>query len=340
MEFRVEFIAMKRLFLIIALIINSSCGSNSTGDKLVVYTSRQPQFIEPLFEQFTKETGIQIIHLSGDAQQLLERIYTEGETTSADLFITVDAGVLWQAAHRGILAKVSSEVLQTNIPAYLRDPENQWFGLSKRLRTIVVSNNALQKPPESYSDLASDEWSNRLCLRTSEKVYNQSLIASLILNLGEAQAFQVVKGWVNNLSTKVFSSDTLALKAVQAGQCDATIVNTYYFGRLLANDEGGNLNLIWANQDSTGVHVNISGGGVVKYSERPEQAIKLLEWLTSKWPQEKYANLNLEYPVVEGIEVHPILKSWGEFKEDNLNARILGELQQDAVLLAREADYD
>ena len=322
------------------LAVISGCGTNSTAEKLVVYTSRQPQLIEPLFEQYTKETGIEIVHLSGDAQQLLERIKTEGEDTAADLFITVDAGVLWQAAERGVLESITSKTLQANIPAYLRDPDNQWFGLSKRLRTIVINNAAMQEAPKSYAELATNDWNRRLCLRTSQKVYNQSLIASFIANFGEKESLKVLNGWINNLATKVFSSDTLALKAVQAGQCDATIVNSYYLGRLVASAEAANLNLIWANQDSTGVHVNISGGGVVKYSKQKTEAIKLLEWLTSTWAQEQYANLNLEYPVVEGTVLHPVLESWGEFKEDNLNAKILGALQKEAVLLAREANYN
>ncbi len=322
------------------LAVISGCGISSSSEKLVVYTSRQPQLIEPLFEQYTKETGIEIVHLSGDAQQLLERIKTEGEDTAADLFITVDAGVLWQAAERGVLESVTSKTLQANIPPYLRDPDNQWFGLSKRLRTIVINNAAMQEAPKSYAELATNDWNSRLCLRTSQKVYNQSLIASFIANFGEQETLKVLNGWINNLATKVFSSDTLALKAVQAGQCDATIVNSYYLGRLVASGEAENLNLIWANQDSTGVHVNISGGGVVKYSKQKTEAIKLLEWLTSTWAQEQYANLNLEYPVVEGTVLHPVLESWGEFKEDNLNAKILGALQKEAVLLAREANYN
>ena len=149
------------------LAVISGCGVNTTSEKLVVYTSRQPQLIEPLFEQYTKETGIEIVHLSGDAQQLLERIKTEGEDAAADLFITVDAGVLWQAAARGVLQSINSEMLQANIPAYLRDPANQWFGLSKRLRTIVINDAAMENTPISYADLATDKWSSRLCLRTS-----------------------------------------------------------------------------------------------------------------------------------------------------------------------------
>lgn len=331
---------MQKLLLISFLLAITGCSDKSNPESLVVYTSRQPQLIEPLFEQYTKETGIKIVLLSGDAQQLLERINSEGETTAADLFITVDAGVLWQAAEKGILAQVDSELLDRRIPNYLRDPDNQWFGLSKRLRTIVVNDSGLIESPETYEDLSSEKWKNRLCLRTSQKVYNQSLIASLISNIGEDQAIKVVRGWVNNLSTKVFSSDTLALKAVQAGQCDATIVNSYYLGRLLVDDEGTNLNLVWANQGSTGVHVNISGGGLVRYSKKPEAAINLLEWLTSEWAQEKYAYLNLEYPVVQGTKIHPILESWGSFKEDDLNAKLLGALQRDAVLLARKTNYD
>ena len=207
MAFRVQSPAMQKLIIFMVLAMISGCGTNSTTEKLVVYTSRQPQLIEPLFEQYTKETGIEIVHLSGDAQQLLERIKTEGEDTTADLFITVDAGVLWQAAEGGALESITSKTLQENIPEYLRDPGNQWFGLSKRLRTIVINNAAMQAAPKSYAELATNDWNSRLCLRTSQKVYNQSLIASLIANFGAQETLVVLNGWVSNLATKVLGED-------------------------------------------------------------------------------------------------------------------------------------
>ena len=170
-------------------------------------------------DKYSEATGIDIVLLSGNAQQLLERIEVEGINSPADLFITVDAGVLWQASQANIFEPISSSILTNNIPKNFRDPEGKWFGLSKRIRAIVVNDKGNQAPPKSYHELAEKEWKNRLCLRTSAKVYNQSLIASMLFRLSEEETHKILSGWSNNLATKVFSSDTLALKAVQSGQC-------------------------------------------------------------------------------------------------------------------------
>ena len=254
--------------------------------------------------------------------------------------MTFDAGVLWQAGKKEIFEEIDSNILNKNIPEHLRDADGKWFGLSKRARTIVYNSDLVSADDlSSYKDLAYPKWANKLCLRTSTKVYNRSLIASMIDADGYAGTKNVVQGWVNNLATEVFSSDTQVLKAVSAGQCGVTIVNTYYLARLADDPTYSNLKLHWANQEGRGTHVNISGAGVVKYSKNKAEAIKLLEWLSSNEAQETYAGANKEFPVMDGVPVGSILKNWGSFKEDLILVEKLGSLQKEAVLLAQEAEY-
>ena len=329
---------MKKISLLLSLFIIFSCAKDSS--ELTVYTSRQPQLIEPIVEQFTNETGIKVNLLSGNAQELMERIDIEGEDSSADIFMTVDAGVLWQAAERDILAKIDSEILNENIPAHLRDSKNEWFGLSKRARTIVFSSDQFKDNDFStYEDLADPKWKGKLCLRTSKKVYNRSLIASMIDVYGFDKSKEVVSGWVSNLATEVFSNDTNALKAVSSGQCGVTIVNTYYLARLLDDPEYNNLSLFWANQSDRGVHVNISGAGVVKTSKNKKNAVLFLEYMSSNKAQDFYASANKEYPVLIGAKIDESIENWGSFSEHTINVSKLGSLQKEAVFLAQEVGY-
>ena len=329
---------MKKISLLLSLFIIFSCAKDSS--ELTVYSSRQPQLIEPIVEQFTNETGIKVNLLSGNAQELMERIDIEGEDSPADIFMTVDAGVLWQAAERDILAKIDSEILNKNIPAHLRDSKNEWFGLSKRARTIVFSSDQFKDNDFStYEDLADPKWKGKLCLRTSKKVYNRSLIASMIDAYGFDKSKEVVSGWISNLATEVFSNDTNALKAVSSGQCGVTIVNTYYLARLLDDPEYNNLSLFWANQSDRGVHVNISGAGVVKTSKNKKNAVLLLEYLSSNKAQDFYASANKEYPVLIGAKIDVSIENWGSFSEHTINVSKLGSLQKEAVFLAQEVGY-
>ena len=330
---------MKKISICASLFILVSC-AYEPADELTIYTSRQPQLIEPIVEKFTLETGIKVNFLSGNAQELMERIDVEGDNSPADIFMTVDAGVLWQAAERDIFSSTNSKILEENIPSYLRDSENKWFGLSKRARTIVYSNDQFNDNDFStYEDLADPKWKGKLCLRTSKKVYNRSLMASMIDAYGFEKAKEVVTGWISNLATEVFSNDTNALKAVSSGQCGLTIVNTYYLARLLDDPQYDNLTLFWANQSDRGVHVNISGAGIVKTSKNKQAATLLLEYLSSEKAQDFYASANKEYPVLDGAMVHASIKDWGEFIEDNINVGKLGSLQKEAVFLAQEVGY-
>lgn len=310
------------------------------ADELVVYSARKEHLIKPLFDAYSKESGVKITYVTDKAGPLLQRLKAEGKNTRADLLLTVDAGNLWHAANEGVLQEVSSAVLSNNIPANLRDPDNRWFGLSQRARTIVYSTERV-KPEQlsSYEALGDAKWKQRLILRTSKKVYNQSLVAMLIAEHGEQKTSQIVESWVANLAAPPFSNDTKVMEAILAGQGDVGVVNTYYFGRLLKKNPELKLALYWPNQDSTGVHVNVSGAGVTRYAKNPQAAIKLLEWLSSTKAQNMFADANMEYPVNPTVEAHDYVKAWGKFKASEQNLASAGALQTDAIKLMDRADY-
>lgn len=310
------------------------------AEEVVVYSARIEQLIKPMFDAFTKETGIKVKYTTDNEGALLARLEAEGKNTPADMLITADAGNLWAAAQAGLLKPVKSDVLESNIPAHLRDPANEWFGLSIRARTLIYNTKKV-KPEElsTYEDLADPKWRNRLCLRTSKKVYNQSLVAMMIAEHGEAKTEAIVKGWVANLATDPLSDDTRALEFVAAGKCDVTIVNTYYFGRLMSKDPKLPLAVFWPNQNDGGVHVNISGAGVTRHGRNEAAAIKLLEFLSSDKAQNLFADVNMEYPVNPKIAADPFVASWGNFKQNPMNLAKAGELQTAAVKLMDRAGY-
>ncbi len=312
----------------------------ASDEVVVVYSARNEQLIKPLFDAYTKETGVEVKFITGKAGSLMQRLKAEGENTPADLLITVDAGNLWQAVNMGLLQVVSSEKLNHSIPEYLRDPENRWFGLSVRARTIVYNTDKLSDSDLStYEDLADPKWRGKLCLRTSKKVYNQSLVAMMIAEHGQQKTESIVKGWVANLATKPFSSDTKMMQAIAAGQCEVGIGNTYYFGRLEDKDPAIPLKLFWPNQQGSGVHVNISGGGVTRYANNVEGAIALLEWLASARAQNLFSDSNHEYPANAAVKPSAQVAAWGVFKANPLNVANAGELQVEAVKLMDRAGY-
>lgn len=314
--------------------------SHAAEDEVVVYSSRIEQLIKPMFDAFTKDTGVPVKFVTDRPGPLMERLKAEGANTPADALLTVDAGNLWQAANEGLLKSVQSKVLDDNIPKHLKDPENQWFGLSIRARTIVYNTQKL-KPSDlsTYEDLASNKWKGRLCLRTSKSVYNQSLVAIMIAEKGEAEAERIIKGWVKNLATDVFPDDTGMMEAIAAGQCDVGITNSYYYGRLIEKKPALPLALFWPNQQSGGVHVNVSGMGVVKHAKNEKGAVRLIEWLSSEQGQKLFADLNMEYPANPAFKPDPIVASWGDFKHNLINVAKAGELQAAAVKLMDRARY-
>ena len=331
----------KTLLLLFVLLLSVTAGF-AVGEEIVVYSARNEHLIQPLFDAYTKETGVSIKFITDKEGPLMQRLKSEGANTPADLLITVDAGNLWHAANEGLLQPINSALLIENVPANLRDKENRWFGLSLRARTIVYSTERV-KPEElsTYAALGDTEWKGRLILRTSKKVYNQSLVAMLIAEFGEEKTEQIVRSWVTNLAAAPSSNDTQVMEAIAAGQGDVGIVNTYYFGRLLKKNPNLNLALFWPNQGQTGsgVHVNVSGAGVTKYAKHPEAAVKFLEWLSSEKAQNLFADANLEYPVNPKVTANPEVAAWGEFTASPFNLSQAGELQEQAIRLMDRSGY-
>jgi iron(III) transport system substrate-binding protein len=318
--------------------------------EVVVYSSRMEQLIKPVFDAYTRETGVTIRFITDKEGPLLQRLLSEGENSPADLFITVDAGMLWKATEEKVFKPVSSPVLQANIPAHLRDPGHHWFGLSVRARTIVFHTKRVDpKELSTYEALGDPKWKKRLCLRTSKKVYNQSLVATMISAMGAEKTEKVVRSWMSNLATDVFPDDTEVMKGMMAGICDVGIVNSYYYGRLAGDRPAGDrpaggtpnlpLALFWPNQNDRGVHVNISGAGVLRHAKHEKEAIKLLEWLSSEAAQHLFADVNLEYPANPKVAPHPTVAAWGTFKQDTINVDIAGKLQIEAVKLMDRVGY-
>ena len=333
---------MKHRFASLTFLIASLAAAvpAAADQEVVVYSARIEQLIKPMFDAFTKETGIKVKFVTDKEGALLQKLKAEGTNTPADVLITVDAGNLWEAANEGLLQPVDSAVLAKNVPPYLKDPQNQWFGLSVRARTVVYNTQKV-KPTElsTYEDLANPKWKGRLCLRTSKKVYNQSLTAMMIAEHGEAKTEQIVRGWVANLATDPFPDDTKAMEAVAAGQCDVTLVNTYYFGRLMEKNPKLPLAIFWPNQQSSGVHVNVSGAGVTKYAKHKAEAVRLIEFLSSPAAQNLFADVNMEFPVNPEVKPDPAVAAWGGFKQNVVNVAKAGEMQASAVKLMDRAGY-
>jgi iron(III) transport system substrate-binding protein len=329
-----------RVFAILGLAASPLFGAVTAADTLVVYSARNEQLIKPVFDAYTKETGVEIKFTTGDAAVLIERLAAEGRNSPADILMTVDAGELWNAAQRGLLRPVQSRTLLRNIPSHLRDPQDRWFGFSQRARTIVYSPARVDaKQLSTYEALAEPQWKGRLCLRTSKKVYNQSLVATMIAAHGEKKTEQVVRGWVANLATDVFANDTQLLEAIAAGQCDVGIVNTYYYGRIVKERPDFPVKVFWANQGAGGTHVNISGAGVTQNSRNVVAATRFLEWLSSDKAQAHFAAVNMEFPANPAAPIDPIVASWGKFKASPINVAEAGRLQPAAVRLMDRAGY-
>lgn len=320
------------------VLVVSACSSGD-GETLRVYSGRHYQ-IEQAFEQFTDDTGIQVEFLTGNDGELRERIEAEGADTQADAYITVDAGNLAAAAADGLFQPLDSPILESAIPAELSDPDHLWYGLTVRARTIVYNSDRLAESevPTTYEELAEPEWKGRLCLRNSSNVYQQSLVASLIAHHGADEALRIVRGWADN--AEILGNDVLILESLADGLCEVGITNHYYLGRMLEEDPEFPVDLIWANQNESGVHVNLSGGGVTKFSEHPDLAQQFLEWLATEG-QDILVAPNHEYPANPATAPEPLITAeFGtDFKRDPLDAATFGALNADAVRLMDEAGY-
>jgi iron(III) transport system substrate-binding protein len=329
----------KRLFA--ALTLTALAGAVQAADEVVVYSARIDELIKPVFDAYTAKTGVPVKFITDKEAPLLARLKAEGANTPADMLITVDAGNLWQAEQEGVLKALKSDVIAKNIPSQYRSSTGSWTGLSLRARTIVYSPERVKAGElTTYEALADKNWEGRLCLRTSKKVYNQSLTATLIETHGAEKTEALIKGWVANLATDVFPDDTALIQAVDAGQCDVGIVNTYYFGRLHKQQPDLKAKLFWPNQSDRGVHVNLSGAGVTQHAPHAEAAQKLLEWMTGEEAQGLFASLNQEFPANPEIAPSAEVAAWGSFKADSIPLEVAGKRQAEATMLMDRAGWN
>ncbi|MCF7983712.1 MAG: Fe(3+) ABC transporter substrate-binding protein [Thiohalocapsa sp.] len=325
-------------------------GIAAAAEEVNLYSARKEALIKPLLDRFTEETGIEVNLVTGKADALLQRLISEGANSPADLLLTVDAGNLHRAKEAGVTQEIASETLTEAVPATYRDPEGHWVGLSLRARPIMYVEGEVD-PAElsTYEDLADPKWKGRICIRSSSNVYNQSLVASMIVADGLADTEQWAQGIVENMARPPQGGDRDQIKAAAAGQCDIAIANTYYLAGMLKSndpaeqDPAGKIAVFWPNQPGSGnergTHVNISGAAVTQSAQNKEAAVKLVEFLVSPESQQWYAETNGEYPVREGVEASPVLQAWGDFKADDLNLSSLGELNDAAVRLMDRAGW-
>lgn len=329
-------IAVTVVFVFVLAVLAPEASAPRT---LVVYSARIEKLIRPMFDAFTAKTGVKVEYFTASEAELFERLKAEGSHTPADVLMTVDAGNLWRAEQAGLLKGFESAVVAENIPAHLRAKDNAWVGLSVRARPIMYSTKRV-KPSElsTYDALGDSRWRGRLCLRTSRKVYTQSLVATMIKSLGEQRTEEVLRGWMKN-QPRIFTSDTRMLEAVAAGQCDVTIANTYYLARLQVKTPAFPVAVFWPNQSDRGVHINISGAGVTTFAAHRPEAIQLIEFLSSPEAQNLYADVNYEYPANPAVKPDKLIAAWGPYKADTVDVAAAGALQPAAVKLMDRVGY-
>jgi iron(III) transport system substrate-binding protein len=316
------------------------------ADEVNLYSSRHYDTDLALYDGFSEQTGIEVNLIEGDADELIERIKAEGTNSPADILITVDAGRLYRAEEAGLLTPVESEVLETRVPDNLQHPDNLWFGLAQRIRAVVYAKDRVD-PAEitTYEALAEPEWEGRVCIRSSSNIYNQSLLASMIEADGAEAAEAWAEGIVANMARPPQGGDTDQIRAVAAGECDVAVVNHYYLVRLIKSDDPADhevaeaVGIAFPNQDGRGAHANISGAGMLVNAPNPDNAIAFLEYLTTPEAQAYFAGGSNEFPVVEGIELDPVLAAWGEIKTDAVNASTFGANNPEAVIIMDRAGW-
>jgi iron(III) transport system substrate-binding protein len=329
------------LFLLSACFQNTQSNEDeSITSELNLYSDRHYPIDDSIFSLFTEEYGIRVNVVKGDAQDLLARVEKEGAATKADVLITTDIARLYQAKASGLFRKANISEALKDVPEYLFDAEGFWFGLTKRARIIVVSKDRLgESDILNYEDLADAKWMGRIAMRPKDNVYNQSLLAGFIAANGEENALNWVKQVVANLYDNPKGNDRDQVKAIYAGNADASVVNTYYLGKMFTSDDplevkaAESVRIIFPNQDNRGTHINVSGAGVLAHAKNVSEAELFLQFLLSEQIQKIYAEGNFEYPVLSTVKSSDILSGWGEFKEDKLSLNRLGELNSTAIKL-------
>ncbi|MEK6247836.1 MAG: Fe(3+) ABC transporter substrate-binding protein [Planctomycetales bacterium] len=322
----------------IAAIVFMVPATSQAAEEVNVYSARHYDSDDALYESFTEQTGIKVNLTEGKSNELLERISREGKRSPADIFITVDAGRLSKATDRNIFQPIESEILDQRVPEKLRHPDKLWFALTRRVRVILVSKDRVKEGEiSSYEELSDPKWRERVLIRSSSNIYNQSLVSSLIETHGDEQTEQWCKGVVKNMARPPQGGDRDQIRAVAAGVGDAAVANHYYYAQLLNSDDQADrqaaaaVRLVFPNQDDRGAHVNISGAGVVATAPNKQNAKKFLEFLVSDDAQETFAAGNNEYPVVKGVKLSPVLEEFGEFTSDDVSVHKFGDNNKKAI---------
>lgn len=325
--------------LLIGLLVASATLSAS-AETLTIYTDRPAVRLQPFVEQFKAEKGVDVVVIEKAYPEIVAQVESEGAATSADLIFTKDLVFLTDMTQRGLLQPLTSVAVKSRVPAAMKDTNDHWVALSYRARTFMIDPSFV-KPGEimDYADLADPKWAGRICLRTSKGTYNVALIASLVVHKGEAQAKAIMAGILENLSTDVFPNDTAMMTAITNGQCDIGIGNTYYLGQMLAQNPNFPIKPLFANQDSTGTHINGSGIGVVKYSQKAALAQEFISLLLSEPAQLHLSSLHMEYPAALGVSANTVIKDWGSFKFDPTSWTVIGEQVPAANRIIKELDY-
>ena len=310
-----------------------------------VYSARHYDTDDRIYSAFEEQTGIKVRLIEGKSDALLARLKREGKRSPADVFITVDAGRLFQAERQRVFQPISSKRLTTRVPANLRHPKGLWFGLTKRARIILRSKERVKEGEiTSYEDLAKPKWKGRVLIRSSSNVYNQSLVGSMIVAHGVKGAEAWCRGLVANMARKPQGGDRDQIKGVSAGEADVAVANSYYYARMLSGTPAekaaaAKVAVVFPNQDGRGTHVNLSGVGVCAHAPNKANAIKFVEFLSGELAQKTFAAGNNEYPVVRGVETVPVLRNFGTFKEDAVNAAAFGNNNLTAVRIMDRAGW-
>ena len=328
-------------FIALACLIMVSCNTTDKKSNEVNLYSQRHYSVDMLqYENFTKLTGIKVNVIKANADELIERLKNEAENSPADLFVSVDAGKLQKGADLGLFQKINNSTIENNVSENLRDVNNYWIPITYRARILVYSNDRVNKEELStYEDLANEKWKNRILVRSSSNAYNQALMSSLVANLGSDVASKWSEGIINNFARDPKGNDRDQVKAIAAGQGDVAIVNSYYIGLLLSSDKeeekkaGNSVSVFFPNQgdDDRGSHINISGIGLAKNSPNKENAIKLMEYLTSEEAQNTYVNNSYEYAANPKVKPSKIVQDWGSFKIDKLDLNMLGKYRNEAI---------
>ncbi|UWP94146.1 Fe(3+) ABC transporter substrate-binding protein [Aliiroseovarius crassostreae] len=327
-----------------ALALTTALPVIASADEVNVYSYRQPELIQPLMDAFTKETGIDV-NVAFLKKGMIERLEAEGKRSPADLVLTTDISRLNGVVEADLTQPVQSETLEANIPAEFRDPADQWFGLTSRARIVYASKDRVAEGDvTTYEDLADPKWKGRICTRSGTHSYTLALVSAYLKHHGAEATKTWLEGVKSNLARKPQGNDRAQVKAIWAGECDISIGNTYYMGKMLSDEEqkawANSVNVVFPVFEGDGTHVNLSGMALTKHAPNKDNAVKLMEFLSSPEAQEIYAAQNFEYPIAPGTEADDLVKSWGSFTADSLNLMEVAKERPAALKLVQEVDFD